>query len=126
MFLTISANGLVLVVPKLISQAIDAYTQGTFVLSTVVPRFFRIAVLVFALTYLQSITQTYASERVARDLRMRLAAKIATQSYSAIEGLMPALAGWPFVTFLVYIVIIDFGEYWRHRLQHRLPWWWQD
>src|SRR5581483_11020040 len=45
---------------------------------------------VFAFTYLQSITQTYASEHVARDLRTRLAAKIATQSYSAIERLTPA------------------------------------
>jgi len=42
------------------------------------------------LHYLQNIAQTYASERVARDLRMRLAAKIATQSYSSIETLTPA------------------------------------
>jgi sterol desaturase/sphingolipid hydroxylase (fatty acid hydroxylase superfamily) len=28
------------------------------------------------------------------------------------------------VIFLAYIVVIDFGEYWRHRLQHRLAWWW--
>lgn len=88
--LTISANGLTLVVPKLISNAIDAYTQRTFVLSTVVLQFFLIAFFVFAFTYLQSITQTYASERVARDLRTRLAAKIATQSYSSIERLTPA------------------------------------
>jgi sterol desaturase/sphingolipid hydroxylase (fatty acid hydroxylase superfamily) len=42
----------------------------------------------------------------------------------AIEQMLPALGAWPFVTFLVYIIVIDFGEYWRHRLQHRLPWWW--
>jgi sterol desaturase/sphingolipid hydroxylase (fatty acid hydroxylase superfamily) len=41
-----------------------------------------------------------------------------------LEQLMPALRDWPFATFLVYIVLLDFGEYWRHRLQHRLPWWW--
>ena len=41
-----------------------------------------------------------------------------------VEQLIPPLRAWPFVTFLVYIVLIDFGEYWRHRLQHRLPWWW--
>jgi len=45
---------------------------------------------VFALNYLQNIIQTYASERVARDLRTRLAAKIATQSYSSIERLTPS------------------------------------
>jgi ATP-binding cassette subfamily B protein len=88
--LTISANGLMLVVPKLISHAIDAYAQRTFVLSTVVLQFFLVVFFVLAMTYLQSIMQTYASERVARDLRMRLAAKIATQSYSAIEKLTPA------------------------------------
>jgi sterol desaturase/sphingolipid hydroxylase (fatty acid hydroxylase superfamily) len=42
----------------------------------------------------------------------------------AIERLVPALRAWPFATFLVYIVLMDLGEYWRHRLQHRLPWWW--
>ena len=42
----------------------------------------------------------------------------------ALEQLLPALRDWPFVTFIVYIVVLDLGEYWRHRLQHRLPWWW--
>lgn len=41
-----------------------------------------------------------------------------------LEQLMPAMRDWPFVTLLVYIAVLDFGEYWRHRLQHRLPWWW--
>ncbi len=41
-----------------------------------------------------------------------------------IEQLLPPLRAWPFVTFLVYLVAIDLGEYWRHRLQHRLSWWW--
>ena len=79
-----------LVVPKLIASAIDAYTERTFVLSTVVLPIFLVAFFVFALTYLQSIAQTYASERVAKDLRARLAAKIATQSYTSIEKLTPA------------------------------------
>jgi ATP-binding cassette subfamily B protein len=88
--MTIAGNGLTLVVPKLIARAIDAYMQRTFVLSTFVLQFFVIALLVFALNYLQNIMQTYASERVARDLRTRLAAKIATQSYSSIDRLTPA------------------------------------
>src|ERR1700722_8456384 len=41
-----------------------------------------------------------------------------------IEQLVPPLYHPPFATFLVYMVVLDFGEYWRHRLQHRLPWWW--
>lgn len=43
---------------------------------------------------------------------------------ASIEQLLPPLTRWPFATFLVYIAVIDFGEYWRHRLQHLLPWWW--
>jgi sterol desaturase/sphingolipid hydroxylase (fatty acid hydroxylase superfamily) len=41
-----------------------------------------------------------------------------------LEQLAPLLRDWPFVTFLVYIVVLDFGEYWRHRVQHRVGWWW--
>ena len=88
--LTIAGNALNLVVPKLISHAIDAYTARTFVLSAVVAQFFVVAFLVFALTYLQSVAQTYASEKVAKDLRTRLAAKIALQAYSYVENITPA------------------------------------
>ena len=42
----------------------------------------------------------------------------------ALELLVPPLRGWPFATFLAYVVLLDLGEYWRHRLQHRLTWWW--
>lgn len=41
-----------------------------------------------------------------------------------IEQLVTPLFNHPFATFLVYMAVLDFGEYWRHRLQHRLPWWW--
>ena len=44
----------------------------------------------FLLTYLQSLVQTYASERVAKDLRARLVAKLATQTYSFAEHVTPA------------------------------------
>src|SRR6204780_2130266 len=88
--LTIVGNGLNLVVPKLISRAIDAYTAGHFVASTVVLQFLVTGLLVFILTYAQSIVQTWASERVARDLRTRLAAKISVQSFGWVEQLTPA------------------------------------
>lgn len=88
--LTIAGNSLNLVVPKIIAHAIDDYTQQTFVVSTTVLQFFVVAFFVLALTYLQSIAQTYASERVAKDLRARLASKIALQSYSFVEKLTPA------------------------------------
>ena len=41
-----------------------------------------------------------------------------------IEQLVTPLFNHPLATFFVYMVVLDLGEYWRHRLQHRLPWWW--
>ena len=41
-----------------------------------------------------------------------------------LETLVPPLRDWPVVTFLLYVVILDFSEYWRHRFQHRFEWWW--
>jgi sterol desaturase/sphingolipid hydroxylase (fatty acid hydroxylase superfamily) len=37
-----------------------------------------------------------------------------------LEGFFPFLLGRPVLTFLFYVVILDFAEYWRHRLSHRL------
>ena len=56
----------------------------------------------------------------------------AIDSYLRLKGYIPAeieqlvtpLYNHPFATFLVYMAVLDFGEYWRHRLQHRLSWWW--
>jgi ATP-binding cassette, subfamily B, bacterial len=88
--LTILANGLSLAVPKLIARAIDNYKQPNFALGPMVAWFLLVCVSVFFLTYLQSLVQTYAAERVARGLRSRLAAKLATQSYSFVEQITPA------------------------------------
>jgi len=41
-----------------------------------------------------------------------------------LEGLFPALLGQQVLTFVLYAVILDFAEYWRHRLSHRFRWWW--
>jgi ATP-binding cassette, subfamily B, bacterial len=88
--LTILANSLNLVVPKIISRAIDAYAQRQAVPATFVLGFFAVALGIFIFTYLQSVAQTYASERVARDLRTRLVAKISTQDHAYIQQVTPA------------------------------------
>lgn len=41
-----------------------------------------------------------------------------------LETLIPGLRDHPAWAFLLYVVILDFGEYWRHRFQHRFAWWW--
>ncbi|MEP7351755.1 MAG: ABC transporter ATP-binding protein [Acidobacteriota bacterium] len=90
LILTIAANALNLLVPKLISRAIDSFSQQSFVLSSVMVQFSLVGLFVFLLSYLQSIVQTYASEKVARDLRTKLAGKIATQSYAFVESITPS------------------------------------
>jgi len=41
-----------------------------------------------------------------------------------LEGLSPNLGENPLGAFFLYAIVIDFAEYWRHRLQHRWAWWW--
>lgn len=41
-----------------------------------------------------------------------------------LEDVFPWLLSYPFVSFIGYLVIIDFCDYWRHRFQHRSPSWW--
>ena len=41
-----------------------------------------------------------------------------------LEDLVPALESRPLASFLAYLILIDFAEYWRHRLSHTLRWWW--
>jgi len=84
------SNGVNLVLPKIISRAIDAFAVGNFNLKTVVLEFLVAAFIIFFFTYLQSIVQTLASEKVARDLRTRLSDKISRQSYSYIQKTNPS------------------------------------
>ncbi|MBR0659693.1 sterol desaturase family protein [Neoroseomonas oryzicola] len=41
-----------------------------------------------------------------------------------LETFVPSLREMPILAFALYVVILDFGEYWRHRLQHTFGWWW--
>jgi ATP-binding cassette subfamily B protein len=88
--LTIIANGLSISVPEIISNAIDSYTKGNFIISELIVEFSIVAFFIFVFTYLQNIVQVYASERVARDIRNEIAAKISVQPYSYIESATPA------------------------------------
>lgn len=84
------SNAVNLILPKVIARAIDAFGSGSFVLKTVVTEFLVASLVIFIFTYLQSILQTLASERVARDLRTRLSNKISGQSYSYILKTNPS------------------------------------
>lgn len=40
-----------------------------------------------------------------------------------LERLVPFLFGRQILTFVLYAIILDFAEYWRHRLSHVFNWW---
>lgn len=41
-----------------------------------------------------------------------------------LERIFPALLGQQVITFILYAIILDCAEYWRHRLSHMFRWWW--
>ncbi|KIA92430.1 ABC transporter ATP-binding protein [Pedobacter kyungheensis] len=84
------SNGINLLLPKIIAHGIDSYTNKTFHLQSILLQFAGAIVLVFIFTYLQSIIQTYASERVARDLRTKLSDQISRQSHAYILQANPS------------------------------------
>ena len=90
-FLVLIANGINLIIPKIISHGIDSFTGGNYVFKTIAIEFLSASLVIFIFTYLQSIVQTYTSERVAKDLREKLSDKISGQSYSFIQESNPSV-----------------------------------
>ncbi|MDB5158746.1 MAG: putative transporter ATP-binding protein [Mucilaginibacter sp.] len=90
MLFALFSNGINLLLPKIIATSIDAYTHKSFDVKHIITQFSIAVVLIFIFAYLQSIIQTYASERVARDLRTRLSDKISKQSHAFIEKANPS------------------------------------
>lgn len=41
-----------------------------------------------------------------------------------LERIFPFLLGQQVATFLIYAIILDFADYWRHRVSHMVRWWW--
>ncbi|HEY1610617.1 MAG TPA: sterol desaturase family protein, partial [Paraburkholderia sp.] len=42
-----------------------------------------------------------------------------------VDSMWPGVTDRPFVSFLVYLVVLDFAGYWYHRWQHRFGVWWE-
>jgi ATP-binding cassette subfamily B protein len=84
------SNGVNLVIPKIISHAIDDFSKGIFSYERIIMEFAGASVIIFIFTFLQSILQTLASEKVARDLRTQLTEKISMQSYAFIQQSNPS------------------------------------
>jgi len=88
--MTIIANGMNLAIPRIIAHAIDTFAQQGAVSTTLIVEFSAVGLGVFLFSYFQVIVQTYASERVARDLRTRLIDKISRQDHAFIQQVTPA------------------------------------
>ena len=41
----------------------------------------------------------------------------------SLTTLIPILASWPVFVFIVNFAVLDLADYWRHRLSHRVGWW---
>ena len=41
-----------------------------------------------------------------------------------LDDLWPGVTSIPIVAFVLYLVVLDFANYWIHRAQHRMRWWW--
>jgi len=88
-------NGVNLFLPKILQHGIDDYVHTLFAHTkfNVNPTLIKFSVavfIIFVFAYLQTIVQTYTSEKVARDLRSSLSDKISRQSNIFIEGISPA------------------------------------
>jgi ATP-binding cassette subfamily B protein len=89
LFFALLSNGLNLVIPKIIQFGIDDFSKGIFNMSKIITWFLIAAILIFIFSYVQSIIQTFASERVARDMRKKLSSKISQQDYVYIQETSP-------------------------------------
>nr|MDA3896545.1 ABC transporter ATP-binding protein [Desulfobacteraceae bacterium] len=88
--LTLIGNGANLVIPKIIGHGIDSFTDGSYLLKTIIIEFLIAGMIIFVFRYLQQIVQTFASEKVAFDLRKKLSDKISRQSFSFIQKSNPS------------------------------------
>ena len=88
-FFALLSNGINLVLPRIIASGIDSYPSH-YTLERILIEFLSASLVIFIFTYLQSILQTNTAERVARDLRTKLSAKISIQSYAYVEKSNPS------------------------------------
>jgi len=87
---TLTGNATNLVIPKIISHGIDSYGAESYSGRQIIITFLLASVIIFLFSYLQTVVQTYTSERVAFDLRKRLSEKISGQSLAFIQQSTPA------------------------------------
>ena len=88
--LALAGSSVNLFIPKIIARAIDAYAVNSFDAMIVIREFLIAATVIFVVTFFQGVIQTVTAERVAKDLRSKLANIISQQSYAYILKSNPA------------------------------------
>lgn len=88
--MALTGSAINMLIPKIIASGIDAYSSGHFYFRSIITQFLMAATGIFIFTSLQNIIQTYASERVARDLRTQLSNKISHQNYAYVLNSNPS------------------------------------
>lgn len=88
--LALISNGVNLIIPKIISHAIDQVNNPDFSMKWVIFIFLLASLGIFIFQLLQGFVQTYVSEKVARNFRTDLNAKISRQTYSFVMKIDPA------------------------------------
>ncbi|GGA84031.1 ABC transporter ATP-binding protein [Puia dinghuensis] len=88
--LSLVMNSISLTIPKIIAQGIDAFVGHKWDVHGIVWEFLAASIGVFLFAYGMSFIQTFASEKVARDLRTQLANRISRQNYSFLQKTNPA------------------------------------
>jgi sterol desaturase/sphingolipid hydroxylase (fatty acid hydroxylase superfamily) len=90
---------------------VDRAAVRTDVLYTLLHRLGGFALLVFALF-------TPLVDALEGQLRLLGVSRL------NVDQVWPGVSDLPLVSFVIYLVLFDFIDYWMHRGQHRLGWWW--
>lgn len=88
--LALLSNGVNLIIPQLISSAIDAVGTPHYSLTRLIVSFLGASVAIFVFQLLQGLMQTYVSEKVARNLRTELNERISRQRYRFVLDADPS------------------------------------
>ena len=84
------SNAANLIIPRIISHGIDTFNAGDYQVNSILIEFLVAAFIIFFFTFLQTIVQTYAAEKVGYDLRKKLSDKISRQSFAFIQKSNPS------------------------------------
>ena len=82
--MALAGSAINLFIPKIIAGGIDAFSANRFKPGIVIAEFLAAAAGIFVFTFFQGVLQTLTAERVAKDLRTRMAEKLSHQTYSFI------------------------------------------